>query len=162
MSTPQQQPQPDPDKEMPAKVEPSQPRRGLFSSLQRRFKSFRAVSEEDEYEKLFDDLPRPTKPPPMPPKEVLEVLEAAKAAENNKFLKVIKVRPVLAHICINYLEPRDILSVICVNKFSRNSLYECSELWAHLSKKYLPASAISEKVPSTNKEFVIAYNDMKK
>ena len=163
-----------------AKQELAQPKRGLFSSLAKRLKSYRAPSEEDEYEKLFEDIPCPTNPPPMPPmppmpsmppkpptlpkdptKQEQEDKGEIKASEN-ELMRIINAQSAFAYLCINYLELKDIVSLSSVNKDARNIINMCAEIWIPLSKKHLPPFVISKKVPSNSKEFGVAYSNMKK
>ena len=224
MSTPQQQPQqqPDPDKE-------AQSRKKKFNPFQKKFKTKKPTNEEDEFDKLFDDIPRPaskppmpltpppsapppmpsspppaappkpsapppmpssppaappprpsappptkplstppTAPPPMPPKgssaqgsQILPPRQQEAAKEKN-FFNIARSQSVLAYICLNYLEPKDIVNLCCTNKEIKRCVDVCPELWISYSRELLTPSAIPKKVPSTNKEFVNAYNDMKK
>lgn len=78
------------------------------------------------------------------------------------FMSIARSQSALAYICLNYLEPKDIVNLCCTNKEIKRCVYVCPQLWISYSREYLIPSAMPKKVPSTNKEFVNAYNDMKK
>ena len=189
MSTQQQQS--DPEKE-------TQSRKAKFKQFQKKFKNKKASSDDDDFDKLFDDIPRPTNMPPMPlspppstlppmpltsPPSTLPPMPLTSppsalppmpmlpppsapppkaVVEKRDFMSIVSSQSVLAYICLKHLEPRDVVSLCCTNKEIKRCVDVCPELWISYSREYLTPAALPKKVPSTNKEFVNAYNDMKR